>query len=421
MRHTINKRGLAIDPSKTLRILKLITLSILITMLSLMLLNSSIQGYCDTTNDLREELGVETRQLDENIAALILKEYTNNENKDSELVDNNNEKETDTAKIIRIISSDNSENSEILEARANVENIKDTIKQRLNNYSTAYTLVRTVNSLMDANAKLNVALSKVTTDVAKDSISYINMVSRIPSNLTGNESSVYESTNITGSKFEIGDINDDAISPVQHYFEITIPYGYTKDVRDEKYTNSKLLGMDLYAPVGEYIVSQWNGVVTDIRTDFTGRTSTIEIYHSNGLYTYYSLVEPVSDLFIGEYVQEGQVIAKAVDTSFLKTGEENHIYYQITLDDEYINPLTIFGNRGKQAYEEWFDTTTLVNAVDVGEKLFNTKEYDPYETVKESYNIPDVQYYDFNTEEPERIEREPLPDEFYERLGIMYQ
>ena len=98
------------------------------------------------------------------------------------------------------------------------------------------------------------------------------------------------------------------------------------------------------------------------------------MYHGNGLYTVYHHVKVNEGISKGKKISYLDFIAKAVDTTKYEGDKENHILLQVVLDNEYINPLYLFGESGERLYKEWAGKTEDVYAVDNNEYFYYTEE-----------------------------------------------
>lgn len=178
-----------------------------------------------------------------------------------------------------------------------------------------------------------------------------------------------DEVDIESTEYDIGLIGNRNPSPVKNYFKLVTPYGYK--LNEDGTHGKKLTNIDLAANKGDKILSQWNGVIAEIKSDdtITG-AKTITIYHGRDLYTIYSHVEPLKELVIGKKVRQGEEIGSAVDT---KTDEEdklNHISFQVAIEDKFINPLLIFGTKGEKAYKQFIKTTSDRYAIAQGENYY---------------------------------------------------
>ena len=171
--------------------------------------------------------------------------------------------------------------------------------------------------------------------------------------------------------YDIGGIGFDAISVVEGRYNLVMPWGFSKHELEEKYINSKLLGVELQASKGTNILSQWNGVVVGIFNIDSG--SGLKIYHGNGLYTIYNYVKPDDKISVGSYVRAGSKIGESMGYS--ESALPGHIYYQMKINGVFVNPILIFGSSGKVMYEYWMKNYNYDNVVSKGEKYFNDKDY----------------------------------------------
>ena len=273
--------------------------------------------------------------------------------------------------------------------------VKVTYDSRLNNLEAE--LVTCM--VKQKSAKTIVDYVKDIIDI-KYKIQEINTTNRYNDSLTGSyeynsgESTITEKKP-TDEDYAIGSIGSLAISVTERGIQVVTPYGYTKDL-DGNYSD-KLLGIELAAKPGDNIKSQWNGIVANIAVDKETGKSTITISHGNGLYTQYSHIEKENNINVGSTVSQGQIIGSAVDTTVTDSSKRNHIYYQVILDDEYINPLTVYGSKGKQIYDLWSTSTPLTNYVEKGEAYYINEEAEDVEKYKQfSTDQEKVIYPDFN-------------------------
>lgn len=360
----------------------------------------------ETSNDLRRLLEIPENSY--TISGEI--EYNINPSEEE------SEKSTEfNQKIIeeRTSSADVNKNDEHIEEINNLELI---VSNRIDGNYTAYLIVISIEDLINTIDKYknddkelandyvsrNTVIIEENTDINKGNtdITSINddevYTKEILETSGYNEFEQGEIGSIYSLQFNIGAIGNYAICPVKNYFMLVTPYGYTKYPDEETYTHSKLLGIDLYAKEGDDIVSQWNGVIISIKNDETNIGKSIQIYHGNSTYTIYNHVEPINDIKVGKSVKQGQLIATVVDTEIYETEKDNHMFYQITLNGKYINPLLIYGTRAKSIYERWLTTYPLDNVVEAGEKYYNDNNMDYSPGI--GMDVPEVLYPDFNKE-----------------------
>ena len=374
--------------------------------LALMLTVSMNVGYCETSNELREVLGMPKNTYGiSNVDKDGIKDSIGN---------NTSDKHSDT------ITDEDKQSEQIVHGSINLkdvsgledemEQLKTRLESRITNQASAYILSITVDSIVDLQNQIYRVLnsSEYSTDyittvdknIEKPNYDEEAIAEEIDTNnllVEQNVSSEILDT-INSLEYDIGDIGSRALCVVENRFKIVTPYGFTKHASQEQYTNSKLLGIELAATVDEGIRSQWNGIVVGLYKDPTSNAQTVKVYHGNSTYTVYSHVNPVAGIHIGKEVQTGEIIARATDTTSIEKDKTNHIFYQIKLNGEFINPLLIYGTRGKTLYENWLTTTSYDNAVEVGEKYYCEMD----ESYRGEYDTSDdpaaVIFPDFNIE-----------------------
>lgn len=350
-----------------------------------------------TSNELRESLGMSPNNYGQTI----------NYNNSSGLVDSDSKNESGTA-----INEEDRENESLIEYIDNnkdisvfqesIKQLENRLKSRLENGSSAYIVTITVDDIIKNKNELNKIISagssikpnkgsinsQKSDKTDKTSEDQIELDS-----LTTSSIDTEELAKINSLGYDIGGIGDHACSVVENYLILETPWGFNKKASETVFTQSKLLGIDLYAQPDDDIVAQWNGVVVNIFNDSTNNLQCIKVYHGNSTYTLYSHVYPLSDIYVGTTVRQGQTIAKAADTSKFEPDKANHIFYQVKLNGDFVNPLLIYGNRGKAIYEKWLTSHAVDNVVESGENYYNNVEY----TDKKEYDVPEVVFPDFNT------------------------
>lgn len=177
-----------------------------------------------------------------------------------------------------------------------------------------------------------------------------------------------EQKGLLGSRtYDIGTIGDLSISPTGRNLTLITPFGYKLN-KDKTY-EKKNTTIDLAVESGNDIHSQLNGKIAIIENDSIDGASTVTIYHGEKLYTVYSHIK-TDDIYVGKPVSQGDIIGKSVSTTEYEKDKSNHIGYQIILDDKYINPILIFGNRGKGMYEDWLIRSADLYSVEENEEYF---------------------------------------------------
>ena len=209
----------------------------------------------------------------------------------------------------------------------------------------------------------------------------------------------YSQASVKDSDFSIGSIGGSTPSIVDGPKYIVTPWGYFKN--SDGSLSEKNLGIDFGASEGSNILSQWNGIITNVEKDDVTGSKKVTIYHGNGLYTQYSHVNTLDHIVAGYEVSQKECIGTCVNTEYAEPYKENHIFFQVSLDGEYINPLLIYGDNGKTLYEYWYKTHSEVNVVEDDEEYFLEESLDdilnPENYVKG--NAEEVIYPDFNMNE----------------------
>ena len=189
--------------------------------------------------------------------------------------------------------------------------------------------------------------------------------------------------------YEIGALGDDMRSPVYTGFLITSPYGFRVDpiLKTELSFHS---GLDLAGSKGDYVLSMWHGIVSNVYESEQGG-KTVEISHGPDLITRYLHLENI-DVTMGQKVQQYDIIGGVGSTGTRSTG--NHLHLEVLLDGEYVNPLLVFGNMGLRAFKEYLSYNPSRNRelTDI-EKVIKgspTKEGEDKEVVMSKYYRPSV-------------------------------
>ena len=231
---------------------------------------------------------------------------------------------------------------------------------------------------------------------AKKSQYYSNVYDSI--NNSSLTDSNYSESSIKDSDFSIGSIGSSTPSIVDGPKYIVTPWGYI--LNSDGSTSEKNLGVDFGASEGANILAQWNGVVTNVEKDSITGGSTVTIYHGNGLYTKYSHIKALNNITVGYEVYQKECIGTCMDTTYAEPYKDNHVFFQVSLDGEYINPLIVYGDNGKTLYEYWYKTHSEVNVVEEGEEYFIEESIEDILN-PENYihgSADEVIYPDFNME-----------------------
>ena len=372
----------------------------LISALSLVITISILPtySYAYTSNDLREYLGMNKTEyvtdppLGDQLTGLVDIDDTNHSDQQIE---------TDLEKSeTEVVITGTQQSSSLALYQDKVDRLEDLFRARLDNLSNAYLLVNTVDELIQAKEDLVRQRDLYERSRYSDGIS-IRLSENgnvLGTEYNPNNKSIEqkELADIYSLDYEIGAIGQFAISVVEQRNKLVTPYGYTKYNYEESYTDSKLLGVDLYAKEDDNIRSQWNGIIISIKDDYTNKFQSVTVYHGNSLYTIYSHVYIVDGIKVGSTVRSGTIIAKAANTKSVESDKENHIFYQIKIGNDFINPILIYGESGKRIYEQWLTSHDQTNVIDIGEKFFTESDLVIPEGIED--DVLPVIYPDFNSE-----------------------
>ncbi len=136
------------------------------------------------------------------------------------------------------------------------------------------------------------------------------------------------------TNIDIGEIGENLKPPLTSDLEIVSIFG------DNNY------GLGIQTKKGEYILSQWDGVVAG-KYSSVNQGNIIEIQHGNGLTTRYI---NVGDMYIteGEIVKQYDIIG--VSNTYPET---TSLCFEVWLDNKAINPILIYGSKGIEAYNAY--------------------------------------------------------------------
>lgn len=96
-------------------------------------------------------------------------------------------------------------------------------------------------------------------------------------------------------------------------------------------------GIDIAAPVGEYVRAAAQGTVVEVYEDVLYGT-TVVMEHGGGLVSYYAnlMAEPV--VKVGDELLAGDVIGGVGDTALCETAQPPHLHFAMSLNDESVDP-----------------------------------------------------------------------------------
>lgn len=373
------------------------------TLVLLMSVSITSPAQAATTNDLRGLLGIAKREIPTSNYSFETSTSgatgnagtTGDEKVTDEPVDEEAEK--------YIVLADNAKQIEGYTTTLN--QLKSRLSQRIESNSTAYLIVATVDEIVSTNSTIEKLKASKDNDYASDYIATPSGSSGTNTATSGSTTgnSEYEQfmnssfsedlvSSISSLDYDIGTVGDAAPCIVENYFKLVTPWGFTKATNSDDY-GEKLLGIDLYAQNGDRIKSQWNGIVVDLGKDNTDNLQYVKIYHGNSTFTVISHINLEQDIYIGSEVYQGKILGTAGDMLEFEPNKENHVFYQVIIDNEYTNPLLVYGSRAKSVYETWLTTHPLDNVVEQGESYYNEQAEPPEE---EDTSTLEVKFPDFN-------------------------
>ena len=96
-------------------------------------------------------------------------------------------------------------------------------------------------------------------------------------------------------------------------------------------------GIDIAAPVGEYVRAACAGTVVDVYEDVLYGT-TVVMDHGDGLMSYYAnlMAEPV--VKVGDELLAGDVIGGVGDTAICESSRPPHLHFAMSLNDISVDP-----------------------------------------------------------------------------------
>lgn len=139
--------------------------------------------------------------------------------------------------------------------------------------------------------------------------------------------------------YEIGDVGQDMRLPINYSFILMSPFGFrlNEETKDSVYMHN---GLDFMVTEDTIVYAQWNGVVSSIYESNT-EGLTVEISHGKDLKTVYSNLKDVR-VKVGSRVNQYNIIALT---------KSNYLHFGVFLDNEYVNPIYLFGTKGLQAFQ----------------------------------------------------------------------
>lgn len=115
---------------------------------------------------------------------------------------------------------------------------------------------------------------------------------------------------------------------------------YSKDTLQYSNTLEEWIthnGIDIIAPKTTIVKASSEGTIKSIKND-PRYGLTVVIEHNNGFKSIYSNLLTAEFVKEGETVKKGQTIATVGTTATFEIADEPHLHFEITKNDEYLNP-----------------------------------------------------------------------------------
>ena len=166
---------------------------------------------------------------------------------------------------------------------------------------------------------------------------------------TGESSTVI---NDNGEIVEVNNLLENFVWPVENPDAVEVVTGYWDSAASAEDQEAALVlynnqyrpnkGIDIAMENGESfdVVASMAGVVSEVREDDTLLGNVIEIEHAEGVVTQYQSVTDIQ-VGVGDQVEQGQVLAKA-GQSLLNEAAGTHLHFEVRVDGQAVNPLTVF-------------------------------------------------------------------------------
>ncbi len=118
---------------------------------------------------------------------------------------------------------------------------------------------------------------------------------------------------------------------------------YNKTMNDWRTHN----GIDFAAAEGEEVLAVADGTIEAI-TDSGMMGKTVIILHSSGIRTIYSNLAENVPVNTGDSVTQGTPVGKAGSTAAAEVAEPPHIHFEVSLNEELVNPYDYLQNIGNK-------------------------------------------------------------------------
>ncbi len=181
--------------------------------------------------------------------------------------------------------------------------------------------------IVPSEEKNNKEIEKETKDSVSDKTNGLNETK------IANESEI----KIEEKKEEITDeVNKQFVKPVNGdlYKEFSMDRLVYSDTLQEWVTHR---GVDYQVNISDDVKASAKGTIKSIKNDPRyGWSITIE--HDDGFSTVYTCLVDASLVKEGDYVEQGQVIAKAGNSGVFESADGSHLHFEMMKDGDYINP-----------------------------------------------------------------------------------
>ena len=321
-----------------------------ISILGTGILNSnSLIAYAYTVDDLREFAGMNRITTPEGKTRLSNIIYLYGEQQhNKEIMESINENDLDLSIL-----------ENMKEAEAELEEINNSIKTKFKNasaldvvalYRQADTVSKKLQKYNPTGIKYNTNFENITEEEYKEAIELMTK---------------------TKDLTELGDIGRALKLPIESQQLIVIkPFG---DILDSLNPDNIIHSNGLYMKnkkSGGQIKSLWNGTVKEVAN--SDEWGTYVVVKSGDSLEY-------SISFLNKaYVKEGDSIDQY---DILGESNNDFIYLEVLLDDNYIDPLLLFGQKGPKAYYKWVSSNSDI-----------VLEHNKYNIVKDYVEAPEYEY-----------------------------
>ena len=173
------------------------------------------------------------------------------------------------------------------------------------------------------------------------------------------------------SQYDLGEVGTEMGLPIDYGFYMLSPFGFRMNRQSNDYIEEHN-GIDFNVKNNTFVLAQWNGIVSNVYNDENGIV--IEVSHGSELKTIYKHLSS-SKVNIGTEVKQYQVIGNVGENV---EGVETHLHFGIYLDNEYVNPIYLYGQKGLNAFKVYVSDNPYysldLETLEVKLKMNPTKE-----------------------------------------------